>query len=77
MNTKIVKKLLISAVCGWLIAFILGITIGGDLLNAGGMLYRDKEMVQFWIFMSAAPGILGGILSVYVYERLSQINKDN
>ena len=75
MNTKVVKKLLIAGMCGWVIAFILGIIIGGDILNAGGMLYRDDEMVQFWLFMSLAPGGLGGIITTYIYERLSE--KDN
>lgn len=75
MNKKIVKELVINAVLGWFIAFILGIIIGGDLLNAGGMLYRDDEHIQFWLFMSLAPGALGGIITTYIYERLSESDK--
>lgn len=72
MDKKIVRKLVISAMLGWSIAFVLGIIIGGDILNAGGMLYRDDELIQFWLFMSLAPGSLGGIITTYIYERLSE-----
>lgn len=72
MDTKVVKKLLIAAVCGWVVAFILGLFIGGNLLNAGGMLYSDNELINFWLFMSLAPGVLGGIITVYIYERMSE-----
>lgn len=75
MDAKIIKKLVIAAVVGWFSAFILGLIIGGDLLNAGGMLYSDDEMVQFWLFMSLAPGVLGGVITCYIYEQLSK--KDN
>lgn len=73
MNTKIVKKLLAAAVCGWLIAFILGYGIAGDLF---GIVTNGKEhRLAFWIFMSLAPGGLGGIITAYIYEQLSE--KDN
>lgn len=72
MNKEIVRKLVISAMLGWFIAFILGFIIGGNLLNAGGMLYEGNEMIQFWLFMSLAPGSLGGIITTYIYERLSE-----
>lgn len=75
MDSKIVTKLVKGALFGWLIAFIIGYFIGNRTIT--GFVYNKDLSFLFWVFMSAAPGILGGILSVYVYERLSQINKDN
>ena len=75
MDSKIVTKLVKGALLGWLLAFIIGYFIGEHTIT--GFVYNKDLSFLFWIFMSAAPGILGGILSVYVYERLSQINKDN
>lgn len=64
-------KLLVSAILGWLIAFILGNAIAGDFLTGGGMLYGgEKHRTAFWLFMSLAPGTLGGIITIYIYERL-------
>ena len=75
MNTKVVKKLLISAICGWIIAFILGYLIGGNAITGWAYGGSADTKVVFWLFMSLAPGGLGGIITTYIYERLSE--KDN
>lgn len=74
MNTKVVKKLLISAVLGWLIAFILGYSIGGNGLTEWAYTGGGNKLA-FWLFMSLAPGSLGGIITTYIYEQLSSKEK--
>ena len=67
--------LLILAICGQFIAFIVGIIIGRDSLNVGGMLYRDDESILFWLFISLALGILGvPLLLIFINECLSPNN---
>lgn len=73
MNIKVVKKLLLAGMCGWVIAFILGYSIAGKLFSI--VTSGAEHRLAFWIFMSLAPGGLGGIITTYIYERL--IEKDN
>lgn len=72
MDTKIVIKLVKGALLECIIAFIIGYFIGNRTIT--GFVYNKDLSFLFWVFMSAVPGILGGILSVYVYERLKANN---
>lgn len=72
MNKEIIRKLVISALLGWFIAFILGYFIGGSAITGWAYGGGADTKLNFWLFMSLAPGTLGGIITTYIYERLSE-----